>query len=106
MTQAASGSNVCGHPAPSRRIATPAHPKVARVLFDEAHSEAWTIRPEVPRRVQPAHPGDSSYAVAASALAEREFEVTVNAEEKLTPELLADVDVLVIAHPSDLDARY
>ena len=30
---------------------------VARVLFDEAHSEAWTIRPDVAREMQPAHPG-------------------------------------------------
>jgi hypothetical protein len=79
----------------------PTHPKVARVLFDEAHSEAWTIRSEVAERVQPAHPSDSSYAAAASVLAEREFDVAVNLEGKLTPDLLADVDVLVIAHPSD-----
>ena len=38
---------------------------LARVLFDEAHSEAWTIRPELARQMQPAHPGDSSYARAA-----------------------------------------
>ena len=48
---------------------------VARVLFDEAHSEAWTIRPELAREMQPAHPGDSSYAVAAQALAARDFAV-------------------------------
>ena len=27
----------------------PVQPKLARVLFDESHSEAWTIRPEVAR---------------------------------------------------------
>jgi hypothetical protein len=43
---------------------------VARVLFDEAHSEAWTIRPELARSMQPAHPADSSYERAAAALAE------------------------------------
>jgi uncharacterized protein DUF6421 len=79
----------------------PAHRRVARVLFDEAHSEAWTVRPEVARDLQPAHPADSSYAAAAAALDEREFEVDVNTERKLTPELLATVDVLVIAHPSE-----
>ena len=35
-------------------------PKTATVLFDEAHSEAWTIRPEVARAIQPSHPEDSS----------------------------------------------
>jgi hypothetical protein len=79
----------------------PAHRKVARVLFDEAHSEAWTVRPDEARAIQPAHPADSSYAAAASALAEREFEVDVNADASLTPDLLANVDVLVIAHPSE-----
>lgn len=79
----------------------PATAKLARVLFDEAHSEAWTIRDEVARELQPAHPADSSYAAAARALGERDFEVAVNADRKLTSELLRDVDVLVIAHPSD-----
>ena len=32
---------------PSPPTATPAPPKAARVLFDESHSEAWTIRREV-----------------------------------------------------------
>jgi len=43
------------------------HPKHARVLFDEAHSEAWTIRPELAAQMQPAHPEDSSLARAAAA---------------------------------------
>jgi len=77
------------------------HPRIARVLFDEAHSEAWTIRPELARRMQPAHPGDSSLALAAKALGAREFLVDANADRPLTPQTLANTDVLVIAHPSD-----
>jgi hypothetical protein len=72
-----------------------------RVLFDEAHSEAWTIRPEIAGAIQPAHPGDSSLARAAEALAEREFEVAAHTAGPLTDEVLADASVLVIAHPSD-----
>src|SRR5918996_1334761 len=79
----------------------PTHPKLARVLFDEAHSEAWTIRPEVAREIQPAHPEDSSLASAAAALAAREFEVAAHVDGQLTAERLAGADVLVIAHPSD-----
>ena len=71
------------------------------MLFDEAHSEAWTIRPEVATAMQPAHPGDSSLAAAAAALGAREFEVAAHIEGRLTPEVLADVSVLVIAHPSE-----
>ena len=74
---------------------------LARVVFDEAHSEAWTIRPELARQMQPAHPGDASYARAAAALAERDFVVEANADGPLTEEALAGAGVLVIAHPSD-----
>ncbi len=73
----------------------------ARVMFDEAHSEAWTIRAELAAAMQPAHPQDSSYAGAASALAERDFVVVPNVDQPLAPEALAGVDLLVIAHPSD-----
>jgi hypothetical protein len=76
-------------------------PVLARVLFDEAHSEAWTIRPELAIAMQPAHPADASYALAAAALAEREFEVAANGDAPLTPAGLEACDVLVIAHPSD-----
>src|SRR5206468_12203869 len=44
---------------------------------------------------------DSSYALAAEALASRDFEVLPNTERPLTRETLAAADVLVIAHPSD-----
>jgi Family of unknown function (DUF6421)/Domain of unknown function (DUF4350) len=73
----------------------------ARVLFDEAHNEAWTIRTEHAQTMQPAHPGDASYALAAGALAARDFIVDCNTERQLSPKALRDYDVLVIAHPSD-----
>jgi len=73
----------------------------AQVLFDEAHSEAWTIRPELARAMQPVHPGDASYARAAALLAEREFAVRANADRLLTAEELTGADLLVIAHPSE-----
>jgi uncharacterized protein DUF6421/uncharacterized protein DUF4350 len=74
---------------------------LARVVFDESHNEAWTIRPELARTMQPAHPGDASYARAAAALASRDFAVSPNPDQPLTAETLRDCDVLVIAHPSD-----
>ncbi len=76
-------------------------PKIARVLFDESHSEAWTIRPELAAQIQPSHPADASLAAAAEALSLRDFEVAALAEARLDPETLAGADVLVIAHPSD-----
>lgn len=72
-----------------------------RILFDEAHSESWTISPEVAAQMQPNAPFDSSYARAAQALAQREFEVARHSEGPLTAESLAGVGALVIAHPSE-----
>ncbi len=46
---------------------------IARVLFDEYHSEAWSISPEVARRMQPEAPFDSSHAQAAQAMVQRDF---------------------------------
>jgi hypothetical protein len=74
---------------------------VAHVLFDEAHSEAWTIRPDLAATMQPNHPGDASYAEAAATLAQRDFAVAANIDQPLSTDILAGADVLVLAHPSD-----
>jgi hypothetical protein len=69
-----------------------------RVLFDESHSQAWTLRPDVAAAIQPAHPADSSYAAAADLLRSRGCTVRTGLGP-LTD--LAEADVLVLAHPSD-----
>ncbi len=74
---------------------------IATVLFDEAHSAAWTIRPEVAREIQPSHPQDSSYALAAQALRARELAVAAHVHGPLDGAALRAADVLVLAHPSD-----
>jgi hypothetical protein len=76
-------------------------PKVARVVFDEAHSEAWTIRPDVAAAIQPSHPADSSYERAAEALRRRDFSVAAHTAGALDAAALAEADVLVLAHPSE-----
>jgi len=75
--------------------------KVAKVLFDEHHGEAWSIRPEAAARMRPSHPAAASYAAAAAALGAREFEVATSTGRPLDEVALAGVDVLVIAHPSE-----
>jgi Family of unknown function (DUF6421) len=75
--------------------------KLAHVLFDEAHGEAWTIRPDVARTMQASHPQDSSYAEAAAALRSRDFTVAAHDAGPLDELALAGVSVLVIAHPSE-----
>jgi hypothetical protein len=74
---------------------------IATILFDEAHAEAWTIRPGVAREIQPAHPEDSSYALAAHALRTRDLDVVAHTGGPLDAAALAGADVLVLAHPSD-----
>jgi hypothetical protein len=81
--------------------APPTRPAVARVLFDEAHGEAWTIRPGVASTMAPAHPQDSSYALAAGALRARSVAIEPHVRGPLDAAALEAADVLVIAHPSD-----
>ncbi|GAA3146010.1 DUF6421 family protein [Planomonospora alba] len=71
-----------------------------RVLFDEAHSESWTIRRDVAETMNPGHPDDNSYARAAGLLRRLGCTVTAHTGGALTPAVLAGTDVLVIAHPS------
>ena len=71
------------------------------VLFDEAHSEAWSIRPDTVAQMNPRHPGDAGYLKAAAALRERGMVVDAHTVGALTAEALADRDVVVLAHPSD-----
>src|SRR4051794_21826657 len=69
--------------------------QMARILFDDAHSEAWTIRPELAQEINPSHPADSSYARAAEILRAHDFVVESGRLD------LDGVAVLVIAHPSE-----
>jgi hypothetical protein len=71
-----------------------------RVLFDEAHSESWTIRRDVAEAINPAHPDDNSYARAAESLRHLGHTVTAHTGGALDAGTLQDTDVLVIAHPS------
>jgi hypothetical protein len=73
----------------------------ASVLFDEAHSEAWSIRADTVVQMNPRHPGDAGYLKAAAALRERGMVVDAHTVGALTAEVLADRDVVVLAHPSD-----
>jgi hypothetical protein len=74
---------------------------VIRVLFDESHDQAWTVRPEVAARMQPSHPADASYARAADVLRARRIAVDPHLDGPLTAEALAGADVVVLAHPSE-----
>jgi hypothetical protein len=74
---------------------------VIRVLFDEAHAQAWTIRPELAAQMQPSHPADVSYVRAADTLRARRIAVDAHADGALDATALAEVDIVVLAHPSE-----
>ena len=74
---------------------------VARVLVDEAHRQAWTIRPDVAARICPVDPTDASYALAATALRAAGMAVDAHIAGPITRDLLAQIDVLVLPHCSD-----
>ncbi|GAA0415631.1 hypothetical protein Acor_58770 [Acrocarpospora corrugata] len=71
-----------------------------RVLFDEAHSEAWTIRRERAEAMNPGHPDDNGYTRAAEHLRRLGHRVAAHTGGPLTASALAGQDVFVIAHPS------
>ncbi|GII01840.1 DUF6421 family protein [Planobispora takensis] len=71
-----------------------------RVLFDEAHSESWTIRRDTAETMNPGHPDDNSYARAAELLRRLGHTVEAHTEGPVTPAVLAAADAFVIAHPS------
>ena len=75
--------------------------KRARVLFDEYHSESWSISAARARQMQPEDPANASYQRAAEALAARDFFLRRNVDAPLTPEVLGETDVLALVHPCD-----
>jgi len=79
----------------------PQQRKIARVLFDEFHSESWSISEERAREMEPDRAANSSYHIAANTLTARDFTIARNIAEPLLPATLADVDVLVLPHPCD-----
>ncbi len=72
-----------------------------RALFDEYHSESWSVSR---RRAEEINPGDSinsSYQAAAEALAAQGFLIQRNVEQPLSPAVLKGTDILVLLHPCD-----
>ena len=72
-----------------------------RIVFDESHSESWSISAERARAMQPGDPANASYHCAAEVLAAQDFLVRRNLEAPLEAALLGEVDVLALLHPCD-----
>jgi hypothetical protein len=79
----------------------PQQRKIVRLLFDEYHSESWSISRERAAQMQPENPAASSYELAANLLGERDFFVQRNLDKPLSPQTLSSTDVLILIHPCD-----
>ena len=75
--------------------------KFIRFLADEFHSESWSLSAQRAEEFAPDDPQNSSYSLAAGALAARDFIVQRNRDAPLTSDLLASADVLALLHPCD-----
>src|ERR1700734_1910093 len=75
--------------------------KIVNILFDEFHSESWTVSKSRAMEVQPDDPENSSYQRAADLLIAREFTVHRNTEHEIDAEMLQGTDVLAFLHPCD-----
>ena len=74
---------------------------LARVLFDESHNSAWTIRPEVAQTINPQNPADSSYVAATQLGSSAGFDFTANPSTPLTQKMLAEYDIVVLPHGAE-----
>ncbi len=71
---------------------------VARVLVDESHRQAWSVRPEVAAAMNPTNPADASYQIAADQARRSGLAVDVHVTGPLTAAVLEGYDALVIPH--------
>lgn len=74
--------------------------KIARILVDQAHNQAWAIDPAVAARMNAANPADASYEQFAQSAQAEGYEVSAHAQGLISAEVLAEADVLVLPHAS------
>lgn len=74
---------------------------IGRILVDEAHRQAWTIRADVAAAMNPQNPADASLGLVADAARRAGFEVEPLASGAFSPESLAGVDIVVIPHAAE-----
>lgn len=83
----------------SAAVVTPK--KHVHVLFDEYHSESWSISRARASEINPQNPSESSYEKAGKALEIRDFVVDRNVDRPLLGDVLGLTNVVVLLHPCD-----
>ena len=74
--------------------------KIARILIDQAHNQAWAVDPAVAARMNPANPADASYEQLALSAEASGFEISTHDAGLIDANALSGVDILVIPHVS------
>ena len=74
--------------------------KLAQILIDQSHRQAWAVDLEVAKALNPANPADASYAKMAEAAEASGFGVSSFSSGALTRDALAGSDVFVLPHAS------
>jgi hypothetical protein len=72
----------------------------SHILIDQSHRQAWSADPLLAAKMNPANPKDAGYSTLAASATEAGFRVRINEKSTITPELLKDVDILVLPHSS------
>ena len=74
---------------------------IARILVDEAHRQAWSMRPETAQQMNPQNPGDASLVQVAELSRTAGFEIEPLIDGFFGPSALGGVDIVVIPHAAE-----
>jgi hypothetical protein len=74
--------------------------KLAQILIDQSHRQAWAVDYELASKMNPANPADASYAKMAEAASAAGFGVSSFSSGPITSESLVGFDVFVLPHAS------
>ena len=74
--------------------------KLAQILIDQSHRQAWAVDNELAAKINPANPADASYSKMAEAADAADFGVSSFSSGTLTREHLLATDVFVLPHAS------
>ena len=74
--------------------------KMAQILIDQSHRQAWAIDRDLATKMNPANPDDAGYSKMAEAAAAAGFEVSGFTAGPISKESLVGIDVFVLPHAS------
>jgi hypothetical protein len=77
--------------------------KLAQILIDQSHRQAWALDIDVAAKLNPANPADASYSKMAQAAEDAGFGVASFSSGPITAKTLEEAQVFVLPHASTDD---